>query len=47
MPISPQAAGTENGSPSAAQGSGNMMWKPSPRWAAVKGNDKIDGEQDN
>jgi hypothetical protein len=26
--------------------SGHMVWQTSPRWAAVKGDDRIEGEQD-
>jgi hypothetical protein len=49
MPISPQAAGPDGSAEasSAPQGSGNMIWKASPRWAEVRGNDKVEGEQAN
>jgi hypothetical protein len=50
MPISPQPAGIGTGTAGdgpAPQGSGGMTWKASPRWAEVRGNDKIEGEQDN
>jgi len=29
----------------AAANSDRMIWRPSPRWAAINGQDKIDGEQ--
>jgi hypothetical protein len=50
MPITPQATGPDNGSSyagSAPSGSGDLVWKASPRWAEVRGNDKLEGEQAN
>jgi hypothetical protein len=50
MSISPPPAGTDGGSPdasSAQAGSRKMIWKASPRWAEVRGNDKLEGEQAN
>jgi hypothetical protein len=50
MSISPQPAGTDSGSAnagSAPAGSGNLVWKPSPRWAEIRGNDKLEGDQAN
>jgi hypothetical protein len=50
MSISPPPAGTGSGSADAASaqaGSGKMIWKASPRWAEVRGNDKLDGDQAN
>jgi hypothetical protein len=47
--ISP-SSGTDGGSPyagSAPAGSGKMIWKASPRWAEVRGNDKLEDEQAN
>lgn len=32
----PAGAGNEPGS--------RMIWQPSPRWAAIKGNDKLEGD---
>jgi hypothetical protein len=48
--ILPQVAGPGGGTPdagSASQGAGNLTWKASPRWAEVRGNDKLVGEQAN
>ncbi len=33
-----------NSAPAAAN-SDRMMWRPSPRWAAINGQDKFEGEQ--
>src|SRR5262245_44043705 len=47
MPISPQPGSDANGPPDAGpapQGSGDITWKASPRWAEIRGNDKVEGE---
>jgi hypothetical protein len=50
MAISPPPAGTDGSSSYAGStppNSGKMVWKASPRWAEVRGNDKFEGEQAN